>query len=95
MFKNYYPWNGVEAMPVWLRNLQRAVKLQERLLKLHTCFLLHAAGGGRFDLSVVCVEIAEMRKLNGTYRREHRETDVLAFPYHEVGGGGAQGSTGI
>lgn len=74
-------------MPVWLRNLQRAVKLRERLLKLHTCLLLHAAGAGRFDLSVVCVGRAEMRQLNGIYRGKSRETDVLAFPYHEVGGG--------
>ena len=72
-------------MPVWLSNLQRGVPVRELLLKLHSSFLLHAAGAGRFDVSVVCVDGNEMRALNRAYRSEDCETDVLAFPYYEVG----------
>ena len=72
-------------MPVWLRNFQSKVFFNEYLLKLHSLFLLHALGAGRFDVSVVCVEGKEIRELNRAYRNEDSSTDVLSFPYHEVG----------
>lgn len=78
------------AMPVWLRNVQSLVRLNEHLLKLHSNFLLQAAGAGRFDLSVVCLSEAEVRELNRVYRNVDRPTDVLAFPYHEKVGSRAQ-----
>ncbi len=73
----------IPAMPVWLRNLQKFALFSECLLKLHSTFLLQAAGAGRFDLSVVCVSEGEIRDLNRSYRNVDRPTDVLSFPYHE------------
>ena len=72
-------------MSVWLRNFQSKVLFNEYLLKLHSVFLLHALGAGRFGVSVVCVDGKEIRELNRAYRNEDSSTDVLSFPYHEVG----------
>lgn len=44
-----------------------------------------ALGVESFDLSVVCTSDKEMRHLNKTYRKVDAPTDVLSFPYHEVG----------
>ena len=38
------------------------------------------------ELSIVLVDDAEMRRLNGLYRRIDRPTDVLAFAMREGGG---------
>jgi probable rRNA maturation factor len=45
--------------------------------------LLHALALGRYELSLVLVDDAEMRALNRTYRGVDRATDVLAFPLRE------------
>lgn len=70
-------------MSVWLRNFQSKILFNEYLLKLHSVFLLHALGVGRFGVSVVCVDEKEIRELNRAYRNEDSSTDVLSFPYHE------------
>ena len=81
------------VMVVWVRNLQKAVPVKELLLKLHSTFLLHVVGAGRFDVNLVCMGDEEIRDLNRSYRKVNSATDVLSFPYHEVllqtvGGGG-------
>ena len=72
-------------MVVWVRNFQRCVVLNEWLLKLQGTFLLQALGAGKFDVSIVCMEEKEIRTLNWRYRGVGKLTDVLSFPYHEVG----------
>lgn len=44
----------------------------------------------RFELSVACVDVAEMAALKGRHLGEHAPTDVLAFPLDAAGdeGGG-------
>ena len=84
------------VMVVWVRNLQKAVPVKELLLKLHSTFLLHVVGAGRFDVNLVCMGDEEIRDLNRSYRKVNSATDVLSFPYHEVllqtvGGGGGGG----
>lgn len=38
-----------------------------------------------YDLSVTCVDDDAVKKLNKTYRDTDEPTDVLAFPFLEVG----------
>lgn len=71
-------------MPVWLRNFQRKVILNEPLLKMHCCFLLNSFGVSQFDVSIVCVTTNKIQHLNKSYRKKDEPTDVLSFPYHEV-----------
>ena len=79
-------------MPVWLRNLQSQVRFNAPLLKLHCELLLNLLRGSRYDVSVVCLDTVGIRNLNSVYRNVDRATDVLAFPYHEVGRGKGAGS---
>lgn len=72
------------GMPIWLKNLQRAVRLNEHLLQFHCTFLLNAARAEKFDVSIACVDNREIRNLNRIYRNINAPTDVLSFPYHEV-----------
>lgn len=72
-------------MGVWLRNFQSRIVLNEGLLRLHCTFLLHALGAGRFDVSIVCVGSKRIQHYNRVYRGLDSPTDVLSFPYHEVG----------
>ena len=44
--------------------------------------VLRALDRERTELSLSLVADPEMRKLNRTYRRKNRATDVLAFPLH-------------
>lgn len=60
---------------------------------MHSVFLLHALGVGRFGVSVVCVDGKEIQELNRAYRNEDSSTDVLSFPYHEVGAPGTMLNT--
>lgn len=71
-------------MPIFLKNLQRAVLLNEHLLHFHCTFLLNAARAEKFDVSIACVDNREIRNLNRIYRNVNATTDVLSFPYHEV-----------
>lgn len=71
-------------MPVWLKNLQQVVRINEHLLQFHCTFLLNAARAEKFDVSVACVDNREIRNLNRKYRNVNAPTDVLSFPYHEV-----------
>ena len=57
----------------------------ESLLRLHCSFLLHAIRAGRFDVSIVCVSDHRIQHYNHNYRGIDKPTDVLSFPYHEVG----------
>ena len=71
-------------MPVWLRNFQRKVILNEPLLKMHCYFLMDSFGLSKFDVSVVCTSTSKIQSLNKIYRNMDEPTDVLSFPYHEV-----------
>lgn len=46
--------------------------------------LLHRLGEAEADVSIGFIGDARMRRLNRTYRRQDRTTDVLAFAYREV-----------
>lgn len=71
-------------MPVWLKNLQRAVRFNENLLYFHCTFLLNAARADRFNVSIACADNREIRNLNRKYRNVNAPTDVLSFPYHKI-----------
>ena len=71
-------------MPIWLRNLQSKILFNENLLRLHSNFLLHLLGVGRFDVSVACLDSQEIQHLNKVYRKKDAPTDILSFEYHQV-----------
>lgn len=73
-------------MVVWVRNFQSAVAFSELLLKLHSTFLLQVLGAKQYDVNIVCMEEEEIQMMNRRYRNVNGATDVLSFPYHEVGG---------
>lgn len=78
---------------MWLRNLQSKVWFNAPLLKLQCGLLLDLLRVGRYDVSVVCMDSEGIRNLNNVYRNVDAATDVLAFPYHEVGEGRGCGET--
>ncbi|KAG8516557.1 Endoribonuclease YbeY [Galemys pyrenaicus] len=71
------------AMTLVLRNLQRAVPLRRAPLRRGLEAARAALGVRAFDLALVCVDDARMRRLNRRYRGRDLPTDVLAFPFLE------------
>lgn len=64
-------------------SLKRA-SIRRATLSRVTRSLLHRLGEAEADVSIGFIGDARMRRLNRTYRRQDRTTDVLAFAYREA-----------
>ena len=68
-----------------LRNSQNVIKVNTHLLEKHVLLLRTLMNVSCYDLSVTCVDDDAVQNLNKTYRDTNEPTDVLAFPFLEVG----------
>lgn len=66
-----------------VRNLQKVVKFDSKLLKSDVTFLQHLLGISAYDTSVLCISKRKMRTINMQTRGIDRVSEVLSFPYHE------------
>ena len=55
------------------------------MLEKHVLLLRKLMNVSCYDLSVTCLDDDGVRNLNNTYRDTDEPTDVLAFPFLEVG----------
>ena len=67
-------------------NLSIANTKKGKLPRLPFLKLKNAILGGKYELSVVFANPAEMRKLNRIYRGKNKPADVLAFPLSKNNG---------
>eukprot|EP00794_Sanderia_malayensis_P016098 gene16098-17719_t len=65
-----------------IRNLQKVVKLDTKLLKADVYFLRKCLGMDAYDVSVVCIGKLRMQNLNQQTRDRNEPTEILSFPYH-------------
>lgn len=75
-------------MGVVLRNLQNVVPLRRSKLRKDVETLRHILGIQKFDLGVICVDNRKIQRINNIYRKKNTPTDVLSFPFYEVGSNG-------
>ncbi|GFR60701.1 endoribonuclease YbeY [Elysia marginata] len=71
-------------MTVFIRNMQRVVKLNTAQLKKNLNLIVSCTEYEGFDIGLMLVNDEDMRKMNLQYRGMDEVTDVLAFPYHEI-----------
>jgi len=72
-------------MTVAIRNLQRSVKPDLKLLERDAQHLLDALRLKNAELSILITNDKRTLDLNRQYRGKDRTTDVLSFPMHEPG----------
>ena len=66
-------------MEVSVRNLQRAIKIEESIVKEAVRKVLSCENKSQAEVSIALVNDDRMRKLNKRYRSLNETTDVLAF----------------
>ena len=66
-----------------MRNLQKVVKVDTKLLKSDVSFLQHLLGISAYDTSVICISKGRMKHLNMQTRGKDHASEVLSFAYHE------------
>jgi len=66
-----------------VRNLQKVVQIDTKLLKSDVSFLQHLLGISAYDTSVICIGRSRMRNLNLNTRGSDHVSEVLSFPYNE------------
>jgi hypothetical protein len=81
----YFYFRFDHAMTFILRNSQNVIKVNTHLLEKHVLLLRTLMNVSCYDLSVTCVDDDAVQNLNKTYRDTDEPTDVLAFPFLEVG----------
>jgi probable rRNA maturation factor len=72
----------IDSVPVLVRNLQRAVRIDRHRLQRAAEAILAAVQFHEAELGFLLVSDRRMRALNARYRNTDRSTDVLAFPLH-------------
>lgn len=70
-------------MKIFIRNLQRQVKIDRKKISSDSEKLLGLLGICNAELSIILVNDRKIRELNLKYRGKDKTTDVLSFPLHE------------
>ena len=73
---------GYKRGSIVVRNLQKIVAVDTKLLKTDTFHLRAFLEVSPYDVSVICVSKARMRNINKMTRNVDRVSEVLSFPYH-------------
>ena len=71
-------------MTVFIRNMQRVVRVNKAQLNNYANMIVSCAGYQDYDVGLIMVQDKEIQLMNQQYRGKDEVTDVLAFPYHEV-----------
>lgn len=69
---------------VFIKNLQRKIKINNQQLADQVASMLAAAGYAGFDVGIWLTTNKTIRKFNKQYRGKDKPTDVLSFPYHPL-----------
>ncbi|KAM8933864.1 endoribonuclease YbeY [Pelodytes ibericus] len=70
-------------MSLIVRNVQRVVPLRRAPLRFSLNIARSCLGVKCFNMAVICINSAKMRKINQLYRGKDTATDVLSFPFYE------------
>jgi probable rRNA maturation factor len=71
---------------IWVKNLQRKIKVNTPQLKKRSLLILNALGQSEASLSLLLVNDNTIQKLNYQFRKLDEATDVLSFPMHSEKG---------
>ncbi len=66
-----------------VRNMQKIVKVDTKLLKADVSFLRTCLGMNAYDTSVICVGKKKIADLNMQMRGKDGPTEILSFPYQQ------------
>jgi len=75
---------------ITIHNKQRVVSLDTRHIRAEMNTIITAVGYKDFDVSVVLLSPAGMKKYNKNFRKKDEVTDILSFPYHPTVRAGEQ-----
>ncbi|MBY0110220.1 MAG: rRNA maturation RNase YbeY [Candidatus Babeliaceae bacterium] len=67
---------------IYIKNSQRAIKINANQLKTDLQIILDALKYSNFDISVLITTNKTIRAYNRDYRQKDTPTDILSFPYH-------------
>jgi rRNA maturation RNase YbeY len=67
---------------ITIKNNQRTIKVNTKLLKQQAQTLLDMLDYSDFDLGIMLVSDVAMQKYNATYRHKDKPTDILSFAHH-------------
>ena len=76
-------FRGLQQGSLVVRNLQKVVQVDTKLLKSDVSFLQHLLGISAYDTSVICISKSRMKYLNTQTRSSDHVSEVLSFPYYE------------
>lgn len=71
-------------MPAYLRNPQKALKIDSRGLKMILQEILNILSLSSYEVTVSIVSNKKIQQLNRHFRMKDYPTDVLSFPYLEA-----------
>ena len=72
-------------MTLLVRNLQKAVQFNMKVFQRDVGFVREVLAVTEYSVSVTCITNQAMREINYQYRNIDSPTDILSFPFHEVG----------
>jgi rRNA maturation RNase YbeY len=72
-----------ERPMVRIKNSQKLIRINQKWIKALGSAILSGSGCQKVELSILLLDDAGIKKLNRTYLKKNRPTDVMSFPQHD------------